>query len=152
MEFFSRWLFGLKLANRTTLRVSSTARVIPFWAFSALSVFSSHFNIAHAQTASNKLTRQDPVQIHHLLQQFIDEQSNTLPGQVTLQVAPLDSRLSLAQCDQPQPFIPKGDACGVKAPWACAVPARRAGRFLSRFKSRCWVNTSSPAARLHQGK
>ncbi len=108
MEFFSRWLSGLKLANMPTSRVSSTARVIPFWALSALSVFSSHFNIAQAQTASNKLARQDPVQIQQAVQQFVEEQSNTLPGQVTQQVTPLDSRLSLAQCDQPQPFLPKG--------------------------------------------
>lgn len=52
--------------------------------------------------------RQDPEQIRQAVQVFLQEQTAGLPGQVNTQIGNLDPRLSLAQCDAPQPFLPKG--------------------------------------------
>ena len=106
MKFFLHCLSRLKLTHMTLFKPSSL--ILAMAAFSALSGFSvMPFHSAQAQTGKT-LARQDPLQIQHAAQEFVQQQSSTLPGQVTLQVTPPDSRLSLAQCDQPQPFLPKG--------------------------------------------
>jgi flagellar basal body P-ring formation protein FlgA len=116
MKFFLHCLSHLKLTHMTTFKPSSI-----LFALAALSFHST----SHSAPSSKTLARQDPVQIQQAVQEFVRQQSSTLPGQVTLQVTPPDSRLSLAQCDQPQPFLPQGgrlwgkSAVGVR----CTSPA-----------------------------
>lgn len=63
---------------------------------------------AAAQAQGTAGARQDPDQIRQAVQVFLLEQTAGLTGQVNTQISNLDPRLTLAQCDAPQPFLPKG--------------------------------------------
>lgn len=91
MKSLSQWLSGLKPASLTTWMIA------PFFLFSP-----------QVAAIGNTIVRQDPNQIQQLVQQFAKEQSDGLPGQVTLQIAALDPRINLAQCEKAQAFLPKG--------------------------------------------
>jgi flagellar basal body P-ring formation protein FlgA len=51
---------------------------------------------------------QDPLLIQQAVQQFAEEQSAGLQGEVSVQVGRPDARLNLAACDKLQAFLPKG--------------------------------------------
>lgn len=59
-----------------------------------------------AQTSHGQ--RQDPLLVQQAAQKFVEEQTSSLPGEVSLQVARPDARLNLAACDTLQAFLPKG--------------------------------------------
>lgn len=61
---------------------------------------------ASSQVAAN--ARQDPDQIRQAVMVFLQEQTSRMSGDVHTQITNPDARLSLAACDAPQPFLPKG--------------------------------------------
>ncbi|MEN9864499.1 MAG: hypothetical protein RL748_89 [Pseudomonadota bacterium] len=71
-------------------------------------VCSTLASVTQAAASNSPLPRQDALQIQQLVQQFVQEQSSGMPGQVSFQVTAPDPRLNLAQCDQAQAFLPRG--------------------------------------------
>ncbi|EJM95444.1 flagellar basal body P-ring formation chaperone FlgA [Herbaspirillum sp. YR522] len=63
---------------------------------------------ALAQTDASGPARQDLAVLQQQAQQFLKDQTNTLPGSVTVVVDPVDTRLNLAACLEPQAFMPNG--------------------------------------------
>ncbi|MCA1322615.1 flagellar basal body P-ring formation chaperone FlgA [Herbaspirillum sp. alder98] len=63
---------------------------------------------AHAQTDASAPARQDLTVLQQQAQQFLKEQTASLPGSVTVVVDPVDTRLNLAACLEPQAFMPNG--------------------------------------------
>jgi len=88
---------------------------------------------AFAQTDASAPARQDPAALQQQAQQFLKEQTASLPGSVTVMVDPLDSRLNLAACLEPQAFMPNGARlwgkttigikCVAPSPWTVYVRA-----------------------------
>ncbi len=64
-------------------------------------------SITHAAPAATG-QNQDPLLIQQAVQQFAEEQSAGLQGEVSVQVGRPDARLNLAACDKLQAFLPKG--------------------------------------------
>ncbi len=60
--------------------------------------------LAQAQNAG----RQTPEALRNSVEQFLQVQSNGLPGKVTVTVGAVDPRLSLAACPAPQAFMAPG--------------------------------------------
>ena len=77
--------------------------------------------LAQAQTAG----RQSPEALRQTVQQFLQVQSNGLPGQVTVTVGAVDPRLNLAACPAPQAFMAPGSRAWGKSTVGvrCTAPA-----------------------------
>ena len=60
--------------------------------------------LAQAQNAG----RQTPEALRNSVEQFLQVQSNGLPGKVTISVGAVDPRLNLAACPAPQAFMAPG--------------------------------------------
>ena len=83
--------------------------------------------------AQTDLPRQDPGAVRTAVEQFLRTQSVGLPGEVTIEVGPIDPRLNLPRCPVPEAFLPKGSRlwgkstvgvrCTVPAPWTIYVSA-----------------------------
>ena len=96
--------------------------------------------LASAQTVQ---PRQDHVLLRQAIEQFLSVQTTGLPGQVSIVVGPIDSRLNLAACAVPEAFLPNGSRawgkttvgvrCAVPAPWTIYVAAtvRVQGEYLA---------------------
>lgn len=52
--------------------------------------------------------RQDPVLAKHVASEFLKEVTASVPGEVKIQIADLDSRQNLAACDELRAFMPPG--------------------------------------------
>ncbi|WP_018150180.1 flagellar basal body P-ring formation chaperone FlgA [Leeia oryzae] len=71
-------------------------------------------------------TRQDISQLQQLATGYIQSQLQNRPGNITVNVMPLDTRLNLVQCKSPEVFMPPGarlvgrSSIGVR----CANPAK----------------------------
>ena len=88
--------------------------------------------IAQAAAAQTPL-RQDLAVLRQNVQQFLQIQSTGLPGQVTVTVAPLEPRLNLAACPDPQAFLAPGSRawgktmvgvrCAAPSPWTVYIQA-----------------------------
>ncbi len=78
-------------------------------------------------------SRQDPAQISSAAENFLMRESRGLPGQVTIEVGKIDTRVSLAACAQLQTFFPAGSRawgqttvgvrCATPSAWTIYVPA-----------------------------
>lgn len=62
-------------------------------------------SIAQAQSSG---ARQDGAAVRKVVEQFLQTQTAGLPGKVTVSVNPVDARLGLAACPDPQPFQQPG--------------------------------------------
>jgi len=77
--------------------------------------------------------RQDLPSLQQLAEQFLQSQAAGMPGEVTVSTDPVDSRLSLTACFDPQAFMPNGARlwgrttvgikCVAPAPWTIYVRA-----------------------------
>lgn len=77
--------------------------------------------------------RHDPAQIRLLVEHFLKVQSTGLPGEVSVTVGPVDSRMSLPMCAAPEAFLPNGARlwgktsvgvrCNAPSPWTIYVQA-----------------------------
>lgn len=77
--------------------------------------------------------RQDPAQLRVAAEQFLQRQAAGLPGEVKIELGPLDPRLNLAACPQPEPFLAHGSRiwgktsvgirCTAPAPWTIYMTA-----------------------------
>lgn len=65
---------------------------------------------ASAQNAVTQTApaRQDPALAKHVASEFLKEVTSSLPGEVRIQVADLDTRQNLAACDELRAFMPPG--------------------------------------------
>lgn len=63
---------------------------------------------AQAQNDPNPPQRQDLQVVQQSAQDFLKSQTSGLPGSVTITVDPVDQRLTLAACVEPQAFMPNG--------------------------------------------
>lgn len=61
-----------------------------------------------AQAQSPAAARQDGAAVRKLVEQFLQTQTAGLPGKVTVTVSPVDPRLGLAACPDPQAFQQPG--------------------------------------------
>ncbi|MFY9329904.1 MAG: flagellar basal body P-ring formation chaperone FlgA [Georgfuchsia sp.] len=106
-------------------------------AFALLLVSASAFAAPH----------QDPAAIHKAVDNFLRSQNVGLPGEVELQISPVDPRLMLPDCAQLQPFTPAGarpwgrTSIGVRClgatPWTIyvAVQIQVTGNYLVAARS-----------------
>jgi flagellar basal body P-ring formation protein FlgA len=89
---------------------------------------------ASAQVQSpTQVQRQEPAVLRDSVEQFLRVQTAGLPGQVTITVGQVDSRLNLQACAAPEPFMPAGSRvwgkttvgvrCTVPAPWTIYISA-----------------------------
>ncbi len=86
-----------------------------------------------AAVAAHGGARQDPATLRQLAEQFLLAQAATLPGKVTVRVAPPDNRLQLAHCDAPQAYLASGARafgktsvgirCSAPVAWNVFLPA-----------------------------
>ncbi|KAF1047590.1 MAG: Flagella basal body P-ring formation protein FlgA [Herbaspirillum frisingense] len=86
-----------------------------------------------AQNDPNAPQRQNLQLLQQTAEQFLKNQTSGLPGSVTIDVDPVDPRLTLAACLEPQAFMPNGarlwgkTTVGVKcvapSPWTIYVRA-----------------------------
>jgi flagellar basal body P-ring formation protein FlgA len=86
---------------------------------------------AAAAGAQVPVARQDQAALRQRIEQFLRVQTAGLPGQVNITVGQIDSRLSLAACAAPEPFVPNGSRmwgkttvgvrCTVPSPWTIYV-------------------------------
>lgn len=77
---------------------------------------------------------QDQASLRQSVEQFLQRQSNGLPGEVTIEVGQIDPRLKLPSCVQPEPFMSPGSKvwgkttvgvrCTAPAPWTIYLTAR----------------------------
>ncbi len=77
--------------------------------------------------------RQDVAVLRQEVQQFLQIQSAGLPGQVTVTVGPIEPRLNLAACPDPQAFLAPGSRawgkttvgvrCAAPSPWTVYIQA-----------------------------
>lgn len=89
--------------------------------------------LAHLAQAQTAVARQDHGMLRQVIEQFLAVQTTGLPGQVSIAIGPLDSRLNLAACAAPEAFLPNGSRawgkttvgvrCTVPAPWTIYVAA-----------------------------
>ncbi|WP_339937336.1 flagellar basal body P-ring formation chaperone FlgA [Undibacterium luofuense] len=65
---------------------------------------------ASAQNAVTQTApaRQDPALAKHVASEFLKEVTSSLPGEVRIQIADLDTRQNLAACDELRAFMPPG--------------------------------------------
>lgn len=61
-----------------------------------------------AQNDPNAPQRQNLAALQQTAEQFLKSQTSGLPGSVTIEVDPVDQRLNLASCLEPQAFMPNG--------------------------------------------
>jgi len=88
---------------------------------------------APAAAAQGQGQRQDAAALRQSAAAFLTMQTTGLPGRVTITVNPLDSRLSLAACNDPQAFLAPGSRawgkttvglrCLAPTPWTVYVQA-----------------------------
>lgn len=77
--------------------------------------------------------RQDPAQIGSAVESFLEREIRGLPGQITIEVGRIDTRVSLPACTRLQGFFPTGSRawgpttvgvrCAAPSPWTIYVPA-----------------------------
>ncbi|MFL9923723.1 flagellar basal body P-ring formation chaperone FlgA [Herbaspirillum lusitanum] len=77
--------------------------------------------------------RQKLADLQQAAEQFLKQQTSGMPGQITISVDPVDSRLILAACLEPQAFMPNGARlwgkttvglkCVAPSPWTIYVRA-----------------------------
>ncbi|MBI3529245.1 MAG: flagellar basal body P-ring formation protein FlgA [Betaproteobacteria bacterium] len=77
--------------------------------------------------------RQDPAQINNAAESFLKRETEGLPGQVTIEVGKIDTRVSLSACTRLQTFFPAGSRawgqttvgvrCAIPSAWTIYVPA-----------------------------
>lgn len=89
--------------------------------------------IAHAAHAQAPAPRQDHAALRQTIEQFLSAQTAGLPGQASVTVGQIDSRLALAACAAPEAFLPNGSRawgkttvgvrCNVPTPWTIYVAA-----------------------------
>lgn len=82
-----------------------------FIVLSALLAQSAHAQLPqHAQPAqvSAIAQRQDPAELRQTVEQFLRTQASGLPGDVSISVAAVDSRVNLPACALPEAFLPPG--------------------------------------------
>lgn len=99
------------------------------WLAGALTLAS----VSSAQNDPNASQRQDLPALQQAAQQFLKSQASGLPGSVTVNVDPVDPRLNLAACVEPQVFMPNGARlwgkttigikCVAPSPWTIYVRA-----------------------------
>ncbi|GAC1427495.1 MAG: flagellar basal body P-ring formation chaperone FlgA [Burkholderiaceae bacterium] len=85
--------------------------------------------VAHGQTPG----RQDPLVVRQAVEQFLMRQATGLPGEVTIEIGQLDTRLAIPACLQPEPFMVHGSRlwgktsvgvrCVAPSPWTVYVTA-----------------------------
>lgn len=83
--------------------------------------------------AAQAVPRHDPAQIRLQVEHYLRTQSAGLPGEVTITVGQVDTRLALPMCAAPEPFLPNGARlwgktsvgvrCSAPSPWTIYVPA-----------------------------
>ncbi|WDZ98017.1 flagellar basal body P-ring formation chaperone FlgA [Herbaspirillum sp. WKF16] len=88
---------------------------------------------AFAQNDPNSPQRQNLTVLQQTAEQFLKSQTSGLPGSVTIEVDPVDQRLNLAACLEPQAFMPNGARlwgkttigikCVAPSPWTIYVRA-----------------------------
>ncbi len=107
------------------INVARTMRLLPRLLVALIAVCSLS---AQATTA-----RHDPAQLRLLAEHFLKTQSTGLPGEVSIAVGQIDTRLALPMCVAPEAFLPKGARvwgktsvglrCQAPSPWTIYVPA-----------------------------
>lgn len=87
------------------------------WLIAALTSLST----AQAQPPIEK---QNPAGLQHAVEQFMQTQTQGLPGEIQIAVNPIDKRLNLAECAAPEVFLPKGSRAWGKTTVGiqCSVP------------------------------
>lgn len=88
-------------------------------------------------------SRQNLAELRDTVEQFLKTQAIGMPGEVTVEVAPLSLNLNLAACTAPQAFLPRGSRawgktsvgvrCTAPAPWTIYLKAtvRVQGEYLA---------------------
>ncbi len=68
------------------------------------------FLLLHTAVAATPARQeyQDPLLIKKTVNDFVQQQTSTLPGKITFQIDELDSRLTLASCSTLEAFLPAG--------------------------------------------
>jgi flagellar basal body P-ring formation protein FlgA len=76
-------------------------------------------------TSESSDSRQDPATISRSVEHFLRSQTIGLPGQVSISVGKIDSRLNLKNCITPEPFFPQGSRAWGKTTIGvrCTAPA-----------------------------
>lgn len=94
-----------------------TPRILPLF-FAALAILTQ-------LPAQAQAGRQSPEALRQTVQQFLQLQSNGLPGQVKVTVGAVDPRLNLAACPAPQAFMSPGSRAWGKTTVGvrCTAPA-----------------------------
>lgn len=83
--------------------------------------------------SQNVDAKQDLQALRESVKEFLTRESGGLPGTVTIEVGPIDSRLNLANCNVPDIYLPGGARlwgkvsvgvrCNTNAHWAIMVPS-----------------------------
>ncbi|MBB5392906.1 MULTISPECIES: flagellar basal body P-ring formation chaperone FlgA [unclassified Herbaspirillum] len=102
-------------------------------AAAVLALLACGFQGAFAQADPNAPQRQDLPALQQVAEQFLKTQTSGLPGSVTVDVDPVDPRLNLNACIEPQAFMPNGARlwgrttigikCVAPSPWTVYVRA-----------------------------
>ncbi|MBP0596951.1 flagellar basal body P-ring formation protein FlgA [Herbaspirillum sp. LeCh32-8] len=79
-----------------------------FIALAALAVGATICSTSFAQNDPNVPQRQNLAALQQTAEQFLKSQTSGLPGSVNIEVDPVDQRLNLAACVEPQAFMPNG--------------------------------------------
>ncbi|TFW32069.1 flagellar basal body P-ring formation chaperone FlgA [Massilia horti] len=84
--------------------------------------------------ASAQVARQDSARLRAVVEQFLATETAGLPGKVSVQVGPIDQRMSLANCPAPQAFLQPGARawgkttvgvrCTQPSPWTVYIQAQ----------------------------
>jgi flagellar basal body P-ring formation protein FlgA len=90
--------------------------------------------LAHAVCAETDFARKDHAHLRQTIEKFLQLQTIGLPGEVSITVGNIDSRLKLAPCTTPQAFLPHnnrawgkttvGVRCSAPVNWTIYVPVR----------------------------
>jgi flagella basal body P-ring formation protein FlgA len=88
---------------------------------------------ASAQPLQASGPQEDPAKIREVAEQFLHARAATLPGESTITLGTIDTRLQLAACDAPEAFMPSssrpwgkttvGVRCKLPVPWTVYIPA-----------------------------
>lgn len=77
--------------------------------FALLAALGASAPLAQAQSrAGFDAARQDATRLRAVVEQFLVTETAGLPGKVSVQVGPIDQRMSLASCPAPQAFLQPG--------------------------------------------
>ncbi|MES2830657.1 MAG: flagellar basal body P-ring formation chaperone FlgA [Pseudomonadota bacterium] len=104
------------------------------------------------QAPAQTPVRQDHAALRQGVEQFLQRQSSGLPGQVTIEVGQIDTRLNLPACVQPEPFLSHGSKAWGKTAVGIRCTAPSAWTIYVTAHVRVMADYLTAATPLAQGQ